>query len=188
MSNQYFLEFILSIKKIFIIGSLIAVIVIGIVIFSGGSQEQISGPSQSVNDQRFDKMPDLTFEDYNGNPVALADFAGQPLVVNAWATWCPFCVNELTDFVQVQEELAEQVVIIAIDRAEPRGIAKQFTDELGISDRLIFLLDKRDAFYGAIGGFSMPETIFADKDGNIRIHKRGPMKADEIRQKIQQIL
>ena len=135
-----------------------------------------------------DLVPDLTFKDYNGNDVALRDFQGRPLIVNSWAAWCPFCIDELPDFAQVQEEFGDEIVIITIDRAESLSLAKEYSDDLGVTDDLIFLLDPNDSFYRAINGFSMPETIFVDRDGIIRDHKRGPMKADEIRRRIQSIL
>jgi len=122
----------------------------------------------------------LSFKDYDGNAVSLADFRGKPLVVNGWAVWCPFCVKELGDFAIAQKEFGDKVTIIAIDRAESLETAKKFTDDLGVTDDLVFWLDSDDSFYRSIGGFSMPETIFIDSDGNKKFHKRGPMDAEEI--------
>ena len=34
----------------------------------------------------------------------------------------------------------------------------------------------------------MPETLFVDAEGNIRVHKRGPMKLDEMVEKVESIL
>ena len=34
----------------------------------------------------------------------------------------------------------------------------------------------------------MPETLFVDGDGRIRIHKRGPMSIEEMREKVESIL
>ncbi len=78
--------------------------------------------------------------------------------------------------------------MIAINRAESAGVAKKYTDQQGTSNNLVFLVDSADSFYQSIGGFSMPETIFVDKNGNIVDHKRGPMDINEIRQKISKIL
>jgi len=130
---------------------------------------------------------DFNLKDYDGNQVDLASFIGKPLVINSWAAWCPFCVEELKDFAEIQRELGDSVIIIAIDRAESKSIAKRFSDELGVTDDLVFLLDSRDAFYKSIGGFTMPETIFVNTKGEIVIHKRGFMKATEIKDKISQI-
>lgn len=118
----------------------------------------------------------------------LAQYRGKPLVVNVWASWCPFCLEELKDFALVQRELGGQVVILAVNRQESLAQAKRFTDELGVTDDLIFLLDADDAFYRKVGGFSMPETVFYDRQGNVKIHKRGPVDAQELREKLKEIL
>ena len=80
------------------------------------------------------------------------------------------------------------MVIIAIDRAESLAVAKGYTDQLGITNDMVFLMDPSDSFYQSIGGFSMPETIFVDENGNVVEHKRGVMDLQEIRQKIQKII
>ncbi|OGZ41430.1 MAG: hypothetical protein A3C80_03900 [Candidatus Ryanbacteria bacterium RIFCSPHIGHO2_02_FULL_45_43] len=60
-------------------------------------------------------------------------------------------------------------------------------DDLGVTDKLIFLLDSDDVFYKSIGSFSMPETLFINAKGETVFHKRGPMELPEIRQHIQSI-
>jgi len=172
--------------------SIVAVGVIGFfIIFSGGNgipSDTPSGTSSdtpgSTPDRSASKMLGLSFKDYDGNIVSLADYPGKSLVINSWAVWCPFCVKELGEFAEIQKELGDSIVFIAIGRAEPLSVAKPFTDDLGVTDDLVFLLDPSDSFYKSIGGFSMPETIFVDKDGNTRFHKRGPMDADEIRSRV----
>jgi len=136
----------------------------------------------------FDQAPSFSLVDYEGNTVTSDDFPGKVLVVNAWATWCPFCVDELPDFGELQEAFPDEIVVIAIDRAESLERARSFSDNLGVTDKMLFLLDPRDSFYRSIGGFSMPETIFVDSDGNIRIHKRGPMDFNEMKDRVESIL
>lgn len=135
-----------------------------------------------------DKVLESSFENYDGKTITLSNFRGKPLVINSWAAWCPFCRKELVDFATAQKEFGDKVVIIAIDRAESKVVAKKYSDELGVTDDLVFLLDPADSFYQSIGGFSMPETIFISKDGMIKFHKRGPMGLEEIRQKTKEVL
>jgi len=166
-------------------------IIIGILIIGSVGWLVISNrttPDESGRQAHFEKAPGFALQDYNGKTVNLADFAGKPRVINSWAAWCPFCVQELPDFVAAQKEFGDKVAIIAIDRSESLAVAKSYTDQQGITDNLIFLLDPSDSFYRSIGGFSMPETIFVDKDGNIVFHKRGPMDINEMRQKIEKLL
>lgn len=166
-------------------------IVIGILIIGGAGWLVISNGSASEESKeatQAEKAPDFALQDYNGKTVGLADFAGKPLVINSWAAWCPFCRKELPDFAAAQKEFGDKVIIIAVDRVESLGVAKGYTDQQGTTDNLIFLLDPSDSFYQSIGGFSMPETIFVDKNGNVIIHKRGPMDLQEIKEKIEQII
>lgn len=164
-------------------GIIILASIIILFIVLGGDQKQGTTPQPG----QLIKAPDFSLEDYNGNTVSLADFQGKPIIVNSWAVWCPFCVKELEDFAKLQQEFGDKIVIIAIDRAEPLSKVKQYTDDLGVTDTLVFLLDPQDSFYRSIGGFSMPETIFVDGKDNILFHKRGPMTIDEMKAKVQQL-
>lgn len=139
-------------------------------------------------DEEVEPAPNFSLKDYGGKTVSLSDFDGAPLVLNAWAAWCPFCKQELPDFAQAQKEFGNEIVIIAIDRAESLETAKKYSDELGVTDKLVFLLDPTDSFYRSIGGFSMPETIFVDREGNTIFHKRGPMDINEIRIRIKNLI
>lgn len=177
-------------KLILAVAGIVVVIIIALVVVSNTGEERSVQPGNGIisGSQELDRAPDFSLQDYNGQTVRLADFSGTPLVINSWAAWCPFCRKELVDFVTVQKEFGDQVVFISIDRAESLKVAKKYTDELGVTDEMIFLLDPSDSFYRSISGFSMPETIFVDRDGLIRIHKRGPMDVSEIREKVQSIL
>ncbi|MAG28907.1 hypothetical protein CL632_02055 [bacterium] len=141
-------------------------------------------PAASEPTPKQNKVLDISFKDYNGNDVTLADFSGKPVVANSWAVWCPFCVKELPDFAEMQKEFGDGVVIIAINRKESQSRTESYLDERGVRDDLVFWLDAGDKFYQTIGGFSMPETLFISPSGKIVEHKRGVMEADEIRQKI----
>jgi cytochrome c biogenesis protein CcmG, thiol:disulfide interchange protein DsbE len=134
------------------------------------------------------RLYSIVFSDYEGNSASPKDFSGQPLVVNSWAVWCPFCVKELDDFAELQEEFQDEIVVVAINRKEPLEKAKSFTDSIKVTDKIHFWLDPEDSFYKAIGGFGMPETLFIDADGEIVIHKRGPMDFVEMREKTLQLL
>lgn len=144
---------------------------------SGTTSDTASGQSEQSD---LEKLGPIALTDYNGNAVSLADFRGTPLILNAWATWCPFCKQELPDFAALQEEFPA-IKVVAIDRQESLRQAKGYTDDINITERMTFLLDPGDDFYRSIGGFSMPETIFVNASGTIAFHKRGPMTLSEMR-------
>lgn len=172
-------------KKLPLIIGIVILAILGWLIISNTSNNN----HQSMDtDNDSAAAPNFSLQDYSGKTVKLSDFAGKPIVINSWAAWCPFCRKELVDFVTAQKEFGDKVIIIAIDRAEVRDVAKKYTDELGVTGDMLFLLDPSDSFYQSIGGFSMPETVFVESSGNIVFHKRGPMDIKEMRERIQELL
>lgn len=170
--------------------SIIAVVVLGVgayLLLGQGSGPGTPPPATSQAPAASDKLPALTLQNYDGNDVALASFSGTPLIVNSWAVWCPFCRKELPDFAALQQEFPD-IKVIAIDRQESSATAKGYSDELGVTGKLTFLLDPGDSFYRAIGGFTMPETLFVDKDGAVVFHKRGPLTLDEMKAAVDRYL
>lgn len=159
-----------------------ALIGIGVIIVIGGILFFLNGAGNggSLGSRG---LLGLALADYDGEEKTLASLgAGRELIVaNSWAVWCPFCRAELADFAKLQEANPERILVTAINRAESLSKAKGFTDSVGVTERMAFLLDANDSFYRAIGGFSMPETVFIDANsGEILFHKRGPMTFDEM--------
>ncbi len=136
---------------------------------------------QDKNPQIMNEILELEFTDLDGNTVALEQFAGTPLVVNAWATWCPFCKKELPEFAQVQKEVGDDVIFIAVNRQESAEKVLEYIENNNLTNSLLFVQDPQDTFYKTIGGFSMPETLFITADGEIAQHRRGVISLDQLR-------
>lgn len=132
--------------------------------------------------------PDFTLQDIQGVNVRLSSYQGRPVVINLWATWCPFCLEELADMVTAQKEFSEKVIFIAVNRAEPLEKITKYLQEAHLEGSLLFLQDLSDSVYQSLGGFSMPETIFVDRDGMMRDRRRGPMNLEEMRRRVEKIL
>jgi thiol-disulfide isomerase/thioredoxin len=66
-----------------------------------------------------DSLPDLLLEDLAGTPTPLASLAGQPLLINFWATWCAPCLREIPLLKTLHaEDPSIRVVGIAYDRRD----------------------------------------------------------------------
>lgn len=180
----------------------IGIILGAIIIVGGGALLLGSAPGQEENTAATktpapqtpptkDTVPDLTLVDQDtGAPVALTSFKGTPAVINSWATWCPFCVQEIPDFEATQEKFQDKVSIVLVNRKEGKPSILSFLKKRGIpkDSPLTFLLDAKDAYYRAIGGFSMPETLFVNPDGTVAFHKRGVMDLAEMQELTQKLI
>lgn len=144
-------------------------------------------PPESVT--TFTGEYELVLEDYDGNEVGLSDFKRKLLVVHTWASWCPYCGEELQHLQQLKERYGDDITILAVNRAEPEAEAKAFTAQWGIdTSKIEILLDTDDAFYKSIEGYAMPETVFINARGGIVHHQRGPMRLEEVTEKIDMLL
>lgn len=119
--------------------------------------------------------PGTTFFDDTGKPVTLADFKGQVVVMNLWATWCPPCKKEMPTLAKLQGAYATQplkVLAVSVDRDSDLNLAqaeiaanaplKLYRDP---SYKLSFDLDPRAAGY--------PTTVIYDRQGRERARLAG---------------
>ena len=109
---------------------------------------------------------DVAFTGQDGTEMTLADFQGQYVVLNFWATWCAPCRKEMPHLSALQTELggdAMQVVTIATGR-NPRPAMERFFAEIGV-DNLPLHTDPRQALARNLGILGLPVTIILDPEG-----------------------
>lgn len=136
-----------------------------------------------------DSASSTPYTDFAGNQAKLDQHLGQVLVVNSWASWSPFSGTELSllaDVVSAYDTASVQV--IAINRAESKRIAESYLRTIGVDQRVKLIVDQDDRYYREIEGYTMPETLFYDRRGNVVHHHRGPLTASQVRYYIDQSL
>jgi len=126
--------------------------------------------------------PAITMADFDGEDVTLAQFAGTPIVLNFWSSWCPFCIAEMPDFETVSRAAGDRVEFIGVNLQDDQGLANQLRKETGITYRVT--RDPRGVVYDAFGGIGMPTTVFIDADGRVREVVTGQMSEAQLRGKI----
>ena len=126
--------------------------------------------NSSTGTQIGERLPNFTLNTLDGKELSLTDFRGTPVLVNFWATWCTFCVNEMPDLQRAFEN--ENVVILGVNRAET--IEKQL-DFLKNNLRITYpiLLDPSDSLARAFGVTIMPTTFVLNSEGIVIQHKLG---------------
>lgn len=100
--------------------------------------------------------------------MKLSDFAGTPVVINFWATWCSPCKAELPAFEAAFQQYGEQVHFMMINMTDG---ARDTVD--GVKDFVaggeysfpLYFDTELDAAY-AYGVYSIPMTVFINADGS----------------------
>jgi thiol-disulfide isomerase/thioredoxin len=124
-------------------------------------------------------LPELEFVSEQGEALKLADFAGQALLVNLWATWCAPCRAEMPALAELQSELGDdnfKVLAINIDTGDVAK-PKAFLDEIGVANLGLY----RDASMGVFNtlkkeglAFGLPVTLMVRKEGCMLGAMNGP--------------
>jgi peroxiredoxin len=124
--------------------------------------------------------PNFTLTDLNGNSHTLSALAGQPVIINFWATWCLPCRIEMPELQTTHEQYAEQgLVILALNQEEdPETVRRYFYDEMDLT--FTPLLDERGDVSRLYTAFGFPTTFFVNEAGMITAVHRGPLTQEQI--------
>jgi cytochrome c biogenesis protein CcmG/thiol:disulfide interchange protein DsbE len=100
--------------------------------------------------------------------LALADFAGKPIVINFWATWCEPCKEEMplleTTWRKLRAE-GKDVVFLGIDFQESSSDVMLFLLPYGITYPV--LLDTDGSVANKYRIASLPDTFFINRQGKV---------------------
>lgn len=146
---------------------------------------------EAQNFQKGQKAPDITLTTlfaFEGKTYKLSDFEGKAVVLDFWAAWCPYCVEEMPALQTAQDKYADKLKVIGIHRTdtEDRDVGGNFAIKRGVSYLLV--QDKDGSLYKAAGGFGMPVAVFIDSQGIVQDVKSGPKTVEEIEEKIAALL
>ena len=110
----------------------------GTLLFIGGTAAlTLRGPSG-------EKLPLLDFASLEGEPVPLGRFAGRPVVINLWATWCPPCVREMPVLQQAQAARPD-VHFVFLNQGEDAATVQRWLQQRGLLLRNVLVDERRQA-------------------------------------------
>ena len=151
----------------------------------GVTQTTKSSPATvSSSFVRGQKVPEVSFTDFDGNTHKLSDFIGKAVVLDFWAAWCPFCLEEMPELQKAQDKYGDDLVMIGVHRTDTESVSRGlgFAQDRGVTYLLV--TDPDDSLYRATGGIGMPTAVFIDKEGVVQEIRSGPKTAEEIAEKV----
>lgn len=107
--------------------------------------------------------------------VSNKDFAGQPYVLNVWATWCVGCRQEHDALLTIASR--GEIPIVGLNWKDERDLAQQWLRELG-NPYVVTAFDQEGRVAIDWGVYGAPETFLVDARGNV-VHKHvAPLTVD----------
>ncbi len=120
--------------------------------------------------------------DMEGKSQALAQWRGKVMVVNFWATWCLPCLEEIPEFVRMQERFGDQglqFVGIAVDNvANVREFAVKYRMNYPILIGEMDAIELSRVAGNERGG--LPFTVIVDRKGRLIGTELGGLNEQEL--------
>lgn len=154
------------------------IIIILIVIALGGIfafQDSVAPPNGMISTKTPAPMKmaaNASFKDIKGNSYTLHEYKGRIIILNFWATWCPPCIIEFPQLLELASREQDSITLITLSVDEnPEDITK-FLNTLSAESQAHLALDNviigldtdksisRDLFETTM----YPETFIIDKD------------------------
>lgn len=121
---------------------------------------------QSISHDRIKSYQALSLD--NGKPITIENATGDVVILNAWATWCVPCREEMPGLQQLYEEYKDQgleVIGVSVDSFGMEDRIKLFAERMGITYPLWH--DPNDTFTRTFKAIGVPESYLVDKNGTI---------------------
>lgn len=121
-----------------------------------------------------DPAPEFETKSLDGDDVSLADYEGQVVLLNTWATWCDPCVRELPELARMHQELQHKGFTVIGLNADVRSKLPAVRTMV-VHHKLPFpiWLDFESKAQVAFKLRGYPTTFLIDRAGNIRWKREG---------------
>lgn len=121
--------------------------------------------------------PELALPGLDGIEYSLADYRGQVVLVNNWATWCPPCKAEMPTLQDYYDRhRLDGFTLIAIEAGDKADNVRQFVQDYGLTFPV--WVDQGLRALSAFRNESLPSSYVIDRQGVIRLTWTGPISAE----------
>ena len=112
--------------------------------------------------------PSLSLTDLGGASRSLADYRGQVVLVNMWATWCPPCREEMPTLEAFYQKYSGQgFVIIGLNDGDAAIDVRDFVDQYGLTFPI--WLDPTYLSEATFNTMNLPSSFVIDRQGQVRL-------------------
>jgi peroxiredoxin len=119
--------------------------------------------------------------------VRLGEYIGQPILIFFWATWCPYCREEIPDLVQLTDRYRSRgLVVLAVNAHEPAATVLAYAQDMHLNFSV--LLDPDSLVQDLYGVQAIPRNFFINPAGRITAVVEGAMDYDQLEARVISLL
>lgn len=112
--------------------------------------------------------PSFTLPARGGSTIQLAQFKGQVVMINFWASWCVPCRQEMPLLETIYKKYKPLgFTLIGVNVEPDQKDAESFLKQTPVSFPVLF--DAKSQVSGLYNVQVMPTTVFIDRKGNVRM-------------------
>lgn len=120
------------------------------------------------------RLPEFSATDLSGAPQSLSRYKGSILVLHFWASWCPYCRQEMPKLTQLATEFAAQGVrVLAISSDEDSEKLTAFVAQHQLPYPVVADLKSAAPVFDQYGISGIPVTFVVAKDGHAAFRLNG---------------
>lgn len=128
-------------------------------------------------------LPDIMVRRLDGTDVPIRSFAGKPMVVNLWATWCPPCRREMPAL-RAAQAAHPGVAFVFVNQGESATAVGAFLAAQGLQRMSNVVVDPAAQLGARTGSPGYPSTLFYDADGALQFRHVGELSQATLREKL----
>ncbi len=122
-------------------------------------------------------LPDIKLHD--GSVLRAADLKGKVVVLQYWASWCPFCKNtmpHLQKLYEANKAKGLEVIMLSVDKTEREAV--DALRERGFTFRAGMAGEQINRVFGRLRG--LPVTYVIGRDGRLARQEMGELFAEDV--------
>ena len=122
--------------------------------------------------------PAFTLGSSAGSNVSLAQYKGQVVMLNFWASWCGPCRQEMPLLESIYKKYNRMgFTLIGVNVEPDSNAANQWLKQTPVSFPILYDKDSKVSKMYDVAG--MPSTVIIDRTGKVRVLHRGYKPGDE---------
>ncbi|UCD36243.1 MAG: TlpA family protein disulfide reductase [Nitrospiraceae bacterium] len=111
--------------------------------------------------------PDFTVKNLAGKDVSLSSFRGKPILLNFWATWCPYCQREREHLNRITRDYRERgLVVLSVSTDRSVDKVRRYVEKVPAD--FVVLHDSDGSAAGSYNINGLPSSFLIGPDGTVR--------------------